>query len=354
MPRTLHIRGSRHPRPAARRVAYCDGGTDTLYRDGVDIELSHWIPNRTPAAFKASTSTEIVLRFVEAGGADGVDLVVNNHVDTDGMLSVFALLQPDLALAHRQTLVQAATIGDFHGDGDEPARHLQQAVALARLRLEAAAADPQDIYVEVHALVKRALAGEHFAETAPGLAALHAAEAALADGRIRRQLLAPRLVQYRLPAAVADVDAWLPAIDQPLTSGSVLPPQARARLDFQRLQLLSAPAVAGAGWQHLLCAPGYSWAETVGLWRLPGLQHDDGINAHRLDWPLLDDAARRLDDGEQGPGRWSVARTLDPFRSLPGCRFPVLLARLHDDRPTTSAQPPEAVAAVLADALKDV
>ena len=52
---SLYITRSRHPRPAATRVAFCDGGVDASYRDGMDIELSHWIPNRTPAAFKASS-----------------------------------------------------------------------------------------------------------------------------------------------------------------------------------------------------------------------------------------------------------------------------------------------------------
>src|SRR5262245_48989906 len=110
--RTLYITGSSRARPEAGRVIYCDGGFDASYREGVDLELSHWIPNSTPAQFKADTSTEICLRFI-AAHPGGDELVVNNHVDCDGVLSTFVLLHPAVAYEHRRLLVEAATIGDF-------------------------------------------------------------------------------------------------------------------------------------------------------------------------------------------------------------------------------------------------
>ena len=348
MPCTLHITRSHHPRPAATRVAFCDGGVDASYCDGVDIELSHWIPNRTPAAFKAATSTEIALRFVAAGGHADVDLVVNNHVDTDGMLSVFALLHPGPSLAHRATLVQAAAMGDFHAWGDADAQHLFQLVALTRARLEALKADPQDIYTTVHGLVQRALDGERFAETAPGLAALQAAVDAVHSGRIARTLLAPRLVHHVLAEPAPDSDT-LPPLDSPVRAQAVLPPQVRSRHDGERLQLLSSPQ--GAGWRHDLCWPGHAWAETPGLWRPPGLQPGGGSNHHRLHHPPLDAACAVLNTQDRGDGCWAVALTLGPFQALPGRPFPVVLSFMQGPAPAASTLAPAAVAAVLAEAL---
>jgi len=54
--RNFHVEGSQRPRPSAREVIYCDGGTDEHFREGVDLELSHWIPNQTPDRFKAGRS----------------------------------------------------------------------------------------------------------------------------------------------------------------------------------------------------------------------------------------------------------------------------------------------------------
>jgi hypothetical protein len=95
--RHFHIEGSDVLRPSAREVIYCGGGIDSQFREGVDLELSHWIPNQTPKEFKADTSTEICLNFV-ASGDRRFDLVVNNHVDVDGLLAVFTLVSGEWAL----------------------------------------------------------------------------------------------------------------------------------------------------------------------------------------------------------------------------------------------------------------
>jgi hypothetical protein len=81
------------------------------------IHFSHWRGNETPASVKADTSTEIVLNVVGAPNRDeltqGVDLVVNNHFDTDGVLSVWAMLNGERALPLRDKLIAAAEAGDF-------------------------------------------------------------------------------------------------------------------------------------------------------------------------------------------------------------------------------------------------
>ena len=84
---------------------------------GNAIHLSHWQGNETPARLRADTSTEIALNFVAAPDreeiARGVELVTNNHFDTDGVLSVWTVLAGGRALDLREQLVAAAEAGDF-------------------------------------------------------------------------------------------------------------------------------------------------------------------------------------------------------------------------------------------------
>ena len=81
------------------------------------IHFSHWRGNETPATVKADTSTEIALNVAGAPNRDeltqGIELVVNNHFDTDGVLSVWAMLNGDRALPLREKLIAAAEAGDF-------------------------------------------------------------------------------------------------------------------------------------------------------------------------------------------------------------------------------------------------
>src|SRR2546421_12524741 len=81
------------------------------------IHFSHWNGNQTPASVKADTSTEIVLNVVAAPNRNEltrrIDLVTNNHFDTDGVLSVWAMLTGERALDLRDRLIAAAEAGDF-------------------------------------------------------------------------------------------------------------------------------------------------------------------------------------------------------------------------------------------------
>lgn len=79
--------------------------------------LSHWPGNRTPRHLRADTSTEMALKLARDPEREawlrGVSIVTNNHFDTDGLLSVYAVLNPREALQHEEALVQAARTGDF-------------------------------------------------------------------------------------------------------------------------------------------------------------------------------------------------------------------------------------------------
>src|SRR5215470_16205675 len=81
------------------------------------IHFSHWEGNNTPPEVKADTSTEIALNLVCSPHRDaltnGIELVTNNHFDTDGVLSVWTVLNGERALAYRDLLVSAAEAGDF-------------------------------------------------------------------------------------------------------------------------------------------------------------------------------------------------------------------------------------------------
>jgi hypothetical protein len=78
------------------------------------LTLSHWPRSGTPAALRADTSAEIVFKYLDAPEANvDVDAVSNNHFDEDGLVGIFALMQPALAARWRALLVQIARAGDF-------------------------------------------------------------------------------------------------------------------------------------------------------------------------------------------------------------------------------------------------
>lgn len=142
--------------PRARQFKFVPGdyrdevpaiGCDGLV-PGASLDLTHWQGNRTPLAFKADTSTEIALKFVAApesarwAGA----VVVNNHFDTDGALSVWTLLDPEQAQENRELLVAAAEAGDFdEWPGDDRGLWLDAAIRA----LAASARDDAEAYATV-------------------------------------------------------------------------------------------------------------------------------------------------------------------------------------------------------------
>lgn len=81
------------------------------------IHFSHWEGNNTPTEVRADTSTEIALNLVaspnRAALTQGIELVTNNHFDTDGVLSCWTVLTGERSLAYRDLLISAAEAGDF-------------------------------------------------------------------------------------------------------------------------------------------------------------------------------------------------------------------------------------------------
>jgi hypothetical protein len=81
------------------------------------VHFSHWQGNETAEELKADTSTEIALNLVTSPNRDqltqNIDLVINNHFDTDGMLSVWTVMTGEGAAKYRDVLIAAAEAGDF-------------------------------------------------------------------------------------------------------------------------------------------------------------------------------------------------------------------------------------------------
>ena len=105
------------------RFEYYHEGLESASKLSVDglvpnsVHFSHWEGNETPDEVKADTSTEIALNLVESADklelTKGLDLVTNNHFDTDGVLSVWTVLTGERALDLRDKLIAAAEAGDF-------------------------------------------------------------------------------------------------------------------------------------------------------------------------------------------------------------------------------------------------
>jgi uncharacterized protein DUF6687 len=105
------------------RFEYYHSGLDDVPKLSVDgtvansVHFSHWQGNETPAELKADTSTEIALNLVSSPNKSeltrGIELVTNNHFDTDGILSVWTVLTGERALELSELLIPAAEAGDF-------------------------------------------------------------------------------------------------------------------------------------------------------------------------------------------------------------------------------------------------
>jgi hypothetical protein len=105
------------------RFEYYHEGLDAVRKLSIDgtvsnsIHFSHWEGNQTPEAVRADTSTEIALNLVASSErerlTEGLELVTNNHFDTDGVLSVWTVLKGERALGLREKLIAAAEAGDF-------------------------------------------------------------------------------------------------------------------------------------------------------------------------------------------------------------------------------------------------
>jgi hypothetical protein len=111
------------------------GTVDTL------LTLSHWPGSSVPAPLRADLSAEIAVKYLEQPEQHvEAELVSNNHFDEDGLLGLFALVDPETALGLRDLVVDVARAGDF---ARSDTRHAAR-VAFAISSLVDPAASPLD------------------------------------------------------------------------------------------------------------------------------------------------------------------------------------------------------------------
>lgn len=95
------------------------GSVPNVIVDGARTEntvltLSHWPKSGTPAELKGDTSAAIVFNYLDAPQFHvEADAVSNNHFDEDGLVGIFAMLEPAMAEQYRDMLVDVSQAGDF-------------------------------------------------------------------------------------------------------------------------------------------------------------------------------------------------------------------------------------------------
>ena len=100
--------------PYARAKTVPNVIVDGARNDGTVLTLSHWPKSGSPGELKGDTSTVIVFNYLDSPRFHvDVDVASNDHFDEDGLVGLFAMLNPDLAQRHRDLLVDVAQAGDF-------------------------------------------------------------------------------------------------------------------------------------------------------------------------------------------------------------------------------------------------
>jgi hypothetical protein len=263
------------------RFEFYHSGLDDVPKLSVDgtvpnsLHFSHWEGNETPSQLKADTSTEIVLNLVASPDRDrltkGIELVTNNHFDTDGVLSVWTALTGERALELRDKLVPAAEAGDFcefkteagvrasivfqgpdqAGPSDEPGSPLASYLTGEKVDDDERAYEL--VLPEVERVLSRVDDYEHLWRTAWEKVAAaiesfergHSNVTEFADAGVSLITLAPEMF------GPADFDP----------SRHAAPYTAISRYAKGSMFLIATPL--RSGWAYRIDYPYYSWAETI-------------------------------------------------------------------------------------------
>ena len=96
------------------------------------LALSHWPGIAAPPGLARDLSAEMAFAYLaEPAEHEPAEVVTNNHFDQDGLVSIHALVEPEISLAHRNLLIDLAAAGDFGTYRDR--RAARASMALSRL-----------------------------------------------------------------------------------------------------------------------------------------------------------------------------------------------------------------------------
>jgi hypothetical protein len=117
--------------------------------EGTVLTLTHWPGIAQPAGLDSDLSAEMAFKFVRSGRSIDADVVTNNHLDQDGLVAMFALVEPDDALRYQELLIDVAAAGDFGTYRYRQAAQASMAIAMyADPRRSPIAADLTGTYEE--------------------------------------------------------------------------------------------------------------------------------------------------------------------------------------------------------------
>lgn len=323
--------GSPGGRPTSARTLYVDGTAGTSFRDGIDGELSHWHPNKTEDQYKAGTSTEICFKYLHLNKKRNYDLVVNNHLDVDGVLSVFVLTHPQAALAHEDVLIKAAEAGDFWGWSEGKAFHLFQELSLLFKKIGSQKKGLQESYQQCFELIVILLQKPN--DTTEVEKILLQQYAMVEEGKILREELNDRIVSYHVPREMTQGhdEGYLRTakVSEPISQRLAFWPQVRNRQDAQKLQLVSIETEKATHYELYL--PGYCWADTKGLWRPPGMVRvETMIHGHTLHWEGLSQVVAELNAHEPSTCCWNLFPRFAFLGSRNPRDFPIILSTVSE------------------------
>jgi hypothetical protein len=267
------------------------------------IHFSHWEGNETPAEVKADTSTEIAINLVTSPNRDaltrGIELVTNNHFDTDGMLSVWTVMTGERAADHRDVLIAAAEAGDFSEYSTETG---------IRVSLAIQGSDQASSSNETGSPLARRLAGHEVNDARAYELIFHEVERLVTNINNYEDLwrdgwekIAKAVESFESGHSQAkelsDSQLSLITIAPEIFRGGGFNPTRHAApytaiSHFARGALFVIAIPATGGWFYRVDYPYYSWAETL---KRPAIERRDFTNI------LL-----RLNERERNSGHWQL------------------------------------------------